>query len=502
MTPTTNEHFNKPRNHGKLSGEDGAGRAGDPGCGAVISLFIRFDGRDIGQAGFIASGSSAVIAAGSLLTCKIMGKSWQHAAAISSSSLAGELLNTGSPDQFAGPSQKNGLREDRIRQAAAFAIDALHAAIEDSIRRGSFPRSGQVRDDRVIVAMSGGVDSSVACLLEKERGLDVIGVTMRLWCEEGQDCDTEPVSCCSPLAIREAREVCHQLRLPHITVDFTEKFENIVVKYFIDEYITGRTPNPCTRCNGVFRFPALIELADAIGAAYIATGHYAGIMRDRGNQCITTSSDREKDQSYMLWSINRKLLDRITFPLAKLEKSETRRIAKAAGLITHARPESQEVCFIPDDDYRRFLSDHAGDLPGEGEIVSSSGKRLGTHSGYINYTCGQRRGLGISHPSPLYVLHTSPERNEVVVGERDELAVSVIIIDSINRFQPLDTDEKCFLLRVRYNSSPVAARIELETADEWRLRMDEPVYGVAPGQSAVIYSGDSLIAGGIIRETG
>ncbi|MFA5809501.1 MAG: tRNA 2-thiouridine(34) synthase MnmA [Thermoleophilia bacterium] len=505
MDSVFKDHFYNPRNAGEMSDADGAGNAGDQDCGAQITIFLRFTDDRISVSRYRASGSSAIIAAGSLLSEMITEMSWNEAAAIAPASLEKGLMSDAGGSSSATESIE-GMSESesgRLARAADFAIEALHGALEDSIRRGNFPNAPGIDENHILVAMSGGVDSSVACLLEKEVGRRVTGVTMRLWTDPDCETDEESATCCSPRAIRDARAACHDLGLAHLTVDYSDTFESEIVDYFTGEYIAGRTPNPCTRCNGVFRFPALVALADRIGAARVATGHYARIIEDEGRGLLARGRDSGKDQSYMLWGISPGLLERLEFPLADREKSETRRLARDAGLTAHARPESQEICFIPDDDYRRFLRTRLDEMPGEGDIVASDGSKLGTHDGYINFTIGQRRGLGVSSAEPLYVLGTSPKDNLVTVGHREELAVNRLLLYEVNSFlspERLATDK--FLVQVRYNSASVAVRLVQANPDEWNIELDEPVYGVAPGQSAVIYLGEAVVAGGIIRSTG
>ena len=504
MDSVFKDHFYNPRNTGEMLDADGVGSAGNQDCGAQITIFLRFADDQICVSRYHATGSSAIIAVGSLLSVMITDMSWNEAAAIAYASLEKSLSyqtagNRSATEPVGAMSESE---SGRLAQAADFAIEALHGAMEDSIRRGNFPKASGIDENHVLVAMSGGVDSSVACLLEKEAGRRVTGITMRLWNDPDCETDEEGATCCSPRAIRDARAACHDLGLAHLTVDYSDTFESEIVDYFTGEYIAGGTPNPCTRCNGVFRFPALVALADMIGAAWVATGHYAHIIEDEGRRLLARGRDFGKDQSYMLWGINPGLLDRLEFPLADREKVETRKIARDAGLIAHARPESQEVCFIPDDDYRRFLKTRLDAMPGEGDIVASDGSKLGRHDGYVNFTVGQRRGLGVSAAEPLYVLSTFPKENLVMVGTREQLAVNRLLLSEVNNFlspERLATDK--FLVQVRYNSAPVTARLVQANPDEWKIELDEPVYGVARGQSAVIYLGEVVAAGGIIRST-
>ncbi len=512
------EHFHRPRNRGQIEA-DASGSAGDEGCGALIRIQIAFAEQVISRAAFEASGSRAAIAAGSLLTSLVTGKSWWEAAALSAEDVAGALGGAGIsgadaalPRERGGAAAEPGEAADTgaaprsapgrlTATAAGFAVDALHAALTDAASRGTLPGMATGADDIVLVAMSGGVDSSAACLLEQRSGARVLGVTMRLWSAPGGSAAETAASCCSPAAERDARAVCHQLGLPHLTVDCSRRFREDVVAGFAREYLSGRTPNPCTACNGGFRFPLLLELAARLGAASIATGHYAQVRQTGAGPVLARAADTVKDQSYMLWGLDPETLARIRFPLGRYRKEETRALARSAGLVTSERPESQDICFIPGGDYRLFLRDFINQrklpLPGKGEIVDASGARIGVHQGYQDYTVGQRRGLGGGAPEPLYVLGTIPERNIVVAGTRAELAVSSVEITGVNRFVPVAEGER-LLAQLRYNSPPVPAR--LATAGEiWKLELEAPVLGVAPGQSAVLYRGETVAAGGVIR---
>ena len=490
------EHFNMPRNRGEIDA-GGTGIAGDEGCGARIRVQVAFGNGFIQQAAFEAEGSRAAVAAGSLITSMIAGGSWLAAAALPAATLSAKL---GGREALRGA----GLRSAGARliaTASGFAVDALHAALTDAARRGTLPAL-QNSAGRVLVAMSGGVDSSVACLLEQRAGREVVGVTMRLAGGPGNAPDAG-AGCCSPDAERDARAVCHQLGLPHLTVDYTGRFREKVIDGFVEEYVAGRTPNPCAACNASFRFPALMELARGLGAGSVATGHYARLAGEAGALSLARAADESKDQTYMLWGVAVADLERIRFPLSEIKKDETRRRARAAGLVTGDRPESQDICFIPEGDYRRFLRDYLRaremPLPGEGDVVDSAGNRIGSHQGYLDYTVGQRRGLGGGAAEPLYVLRTIPERNIVVAGTRPELDVSSVVVGSLNVFSPVAEGET-LQARLRYNSPPVPAHV-ITGGDTWRLQLGKPVTGVAPGQSAVLYRDGAVAAGGVIVST-
>jgi tRNA-specific 2-thiouridylase len=358
----------------------------------------------------------------------------------------------------------------------ALAVEALAAAIGPVFRAA--PDS-----ERVAVAMSGGVDSAVALL---EAGRRAIGVTLRLWIDpDGPDSER---ACCSPDSVRLARATCHRLGLPHVTLDLREQFCRSVVGPFVRDYAAGRTPNPCIRCNGSFRFDRLLAFARRAGAARLATGHYARLVERRGKLLLARARDREKDQSYMLAALDPRLLERLWFPLAELEKNETRARAADAGLEVAVRPESQEACFLAGADYRDFLAHH-GLVSSDGEIVDEDGKRLGRHNGYWRYTPGQRRGLGIaSSAGPLYVLRTRAKKNQVVAGP--EPALERRSVSARGRlYLPLERAEA----KLRYRSPALPAEVE-PTAGGFRLRLLEPAYAVAPGQAAVLYD-DEVVAG-------
>jgi tRNA-specific 2-thiouridylase len=359
------------------------------------------------------------------------------------------------------------------------AADALANALGQLFRAEPDP-------DRVAVAMSGGVDSAVA-LLRAGRG--AIGVTLRLWIDPAAP-DSER-ACCSPEAVIAARETCHALGLPHVTLDLRDEFRRAVVAPFVRGYARGETPNPCIRCNGSFRFAELLAFADRAGASRLATGHYARIVDHRSRRLLARARDPEKDQTYMLARLDPRFLDRIWFPLGEQTKDETRAEAARAGLAVAHRTESQEACFLGGGDYRDFVSRH-GVADSEGEIVDEQGRQLGRHAGFWRFTTGQRRGLGVSSAEPLYVLRTDPGANTVVVGARESLAVETIsargrLYVRVNRAE----------VKWRYRSPAVPAAVE-ETEHGFRLALEAPAYGVAAGQTAVLYDDDVVVGAGLL----
>ena len=339
---------------------------------------------------------------------------------------------------------------------------------------------------RIAVAMSGGVDSAVALL---RSGPAAIGVTLRLWIDpEAPDSER---ACCSPEAVIAARETCHRLGLPHVTLDAREAFRAAIVQPFVDAYARGETPNPCTRCNGSFRFAQLLAFARRAGAARLATGHYARIVEHRGHALLARAVDLEKDQSYMLARLDPRHLPRVSFPLGDQTKEATRAEAERAGLAVARRAESQEACFLGGGDYRDFLG-RQGLEPRLGPVVDEAGATVGTHEGFWRFTSGQRRGLGVSTGKPAYALGSDPATNTVVVGPRASLARREVTASG-----RLFTSVTRSAAKLRYRSPAVDADVET-TADGFRLRLDEPVFGVAAGQTAVLYEGDVVVGAGHI----
>ena len=371
-----------------------------------------------------------------------------------------------------------------LLEAAAVPGEQL---VVDALANALGPVFGSDADpDRIAVAMSGGVDSAVALL---RAGPAAIGVTLRLWIDP--DAPASERACCSPEAVIAARETCHRLGLPHVTLDARESFRAAIVQPFVDAYARGETPNPCTRCNGSFRFAQLLAFARRAGAARLATGHYARIVEHRGRSLLARAIDPRKDQSYMLARLDPRHLGQIWFPLGEQTKEETRAEAERAGLAVARRAESQEACFLGGGDYRDFLERH-GLRPREGRVVDESGAPVGTHQGYWRFTPGQRRGLGVSTGRPAFAVESDPATNTVVVGPRGSLARREVTASGRLFASVTRSDAK-----LRYRSPAVAADVEA-TADGFRLRLDEPAFGVAAGQTAVLYEGDVVVGAGHI----
>jgi tRNA-specific 2-thiouridylase len=362
------------------------------------------------------------------------------------------------------------------------ATDALANAIGPAVRATADP-------GRVAVAMSGGVDSAVALL---KAGPNAVGVTLRLWIDpRASDADR---ACCSPSSVIAARQLCHARGLPHVTLDLRDEFRQTVVDPFVRAYARGETPNPCIRCNGSFRFTELLAFASRIGAARLATGHYARLIERDGRRLLARAVDPAKDQSYMLARLDERSLARLWFPLGEQTKEQTRAEAAAAGLAAAGRADSQEACFLGGDDYRAFLGRH-GLAAAPGNLVDEAGTRVGSHDGFWHFTPGQRRGLGVSAAEPLYAIESRPATNTVVVGPRTSLARTRVSARGHVHAGATRVEAK-----LRYRSPAVPATVE-PTARGFRLILDEPAYGVARGQAAVLYVGDAIVGSGLITSS-
>jgi tRNA-specific 2-thiouridylase len=403
------------------------------------------------------------------------------------------------------------------RHAAQLATDALHRALSaaaasqlplaapSSISRTEGQMATTPAADgrhlpptdspRVAVAMSGGVDSAVAALLERERGSEVVAITVKLWADPETD---GAKACCSPEAVLGARALAHSLGIPHFTLDLEEEFRRRVVDRFVSGYAEGRTPNPCVLCNGEVRLAAMIGLAERLGAGRLLTGHYARIVEDADGPLLASGADTAKDQSYMLAALPPELLDRLGFPLTELTKAEVRAIAERYGLPVARKAESQDLCFLAGQGKRGFLRRHGNLVDREGDVVDRGGRRLGRHRGHHNFTVGQRRGTGVSLNEPAYVLATDAVANTVTIGTREELETSRISIrDAVLHRDGARVDA----VRLRYHSRALPASIGAPGRgrhEALEIELGEAFAGASPGQTAVLLAGETVVGHGTI----
>ena len=483
-------HLQCPVGHGHTPANAYTGAAGGAACGDLIRISIALDpdGPDgvIQDAGFDASGCGATLAAGSAAVSLLRGAPLLSAARIGAEKIAHEL---------------GGLSVAK-RHAAELAADALHRALGGAARGCSrlAPVSG-----RTLVAMSGGVDSAVAALLVARHGNEAVGVTLELWSDPENDGD---LSCCSAQAVRGARELAHELGMPHLSIDLRAEFRAGVVDGWLSDHAEGLTPNPCVRCNGNVRLDAMLELAGRLGSETLATGHYARVVHqqearesaaDAAAPLLRTAVDIAKDQSYVLSALAPESLAQMSFPLGDMHKQQVRGLAERAGLDVAHKRDSQDLCFLAGTRHGDFLERHGGLARRPGTIHDGQGTVLGEHSGAHLYTVGQRHGLGLSGPEPLYVLSTDTRSNTVTVGPRHELLAGAFGL----REATLHRDACCVDgVRVRAHGRRFACRVsgELTAGEHARLdvELDELAERTAPGQFACLYSGDLVVGYGTI----
>ena len=350
--------------------------------------------------------------------------------------------------------------------------------------------------------MSGGVDSSVSAALLVEQGYDVVGMMMRLWSEPGRGPDAPLNRCCTPDQMADARRVADKLDIPFYVVDVQDHFRRTIVQFFIDEHGRGRTPNPCIECNRQIRFGYLLNRAQALGADYLATGHYARVRASDDGYQLLKAVDETKDQSYVLHVLDQDALSRALFPVGDYTKEEVREIAACKDLPVVSKKESMDLCFLGDGDHRRFLEEYAPENAQSGPILTQDGEKLGEHDGLPFYTIGQRKGLGISVGRPLYILYKDVTRNALIVGGRDELGRTELLVRDVNWLSgrppasPIDVEVK-----IRYKARPAAASVTPLEDGRSRVQFDDYVYGATAGQGAIFYDGDVCLGGGLIADS-
>jgi tRNA-specific 2-thiouridylase len=456
------EHLSFPRRRGAVVEHGFDGAAGGAVCGDLVRITLRVAGGRVEDAAFEASGCGAAVAAGSAAVELALGRPVLDVARVSVHDVAEEL---------------GGLSPGKVH-AAELAVDALHVALG----RACYETASLDAGDRVLVAMSGGVDSAVAALLEQRSGAEVVCVTLELWRDADNDAEA---SCCSASAVRVARGVAHRLGLPHLTLDLRDEFRAGVVEPWLAEHRDGLTPNPCIRCNGHVRLDAMLALAGRLGARGLATGHYARVGDDG---LLRPAADEAKDQTYMLAALRRESLARLRFPLGHLRKPEVRALAEEAGLPVARKADSQDLCFLAGTGRAAFFARHGGVEERAGDIVDREGRVLGRHRGHHGFTIGQRKGLQVGGAGePLYVLRTDPRANTVTVGSRAELSTARVPVRAVRLHR--DAGEVA-RVKLRYRSRPVPCRLR-----DGEIELLEPVDGAAPGQTAVFLGGDGAVVG-------
>ncbi len=466
------DHLSSPRGRGALAGAPHSGAAGGAACGDLVRVSVRVEDARVAEAGFDADGCGAAVAAGSAVVELVEGAPLLMAARIGPGDVADAL---------------GGLTPPK-RHAADLAADALHRALGSAARGASLTPNPR----RTLVAMSGGVDSAAAAQLALDAGDEVVAVTLELWADPETD---GAASCCSPQALVGARALAHGMEIPHLTLDLRDRFRAEVVDDFLAGYAAGLTPNPCVRCNGFVRFDAMLSLAQALGAARLATGHYARVCHDEEGPLIRQAADPGKDQSYMLARLDPELLDRLSFPLGGLAKPAVRALARDAGLPVADKRESQDLCFLAGVGRRRFLERRLPQRPGE--IVTRDGRVLGRHDGHAHFTVGQRRGVGVAAPDPLYVLEKDAGSGRVVVGPRSALATERVELEDARLHRDGTRVDRA---KLRYRSRPVPCRVAGGPGrhDSLTLELGEPVEGAAPGQTACLMDGERVVGHGTI----
>jgi len=458
---------------------DGAftGAAGGAACGDLSRVSLVVEEGSIVRVTFDAEGCGATRAATAAVAEMVDGAGVLEAARIGTDEVDGAV---------------GGLTPAK-RHAAQLAADALHRALAQAA--ASAKELATPRGDRVLVAMSGGVDSAVAALLEREAGAEVVGVTLKLWADPQTD---GAKACCSPEAVLGARSLAHSLGMPHLTLDLEEEFRRRVVAEFVEGYADGRTPNPCIACNGEVRIAAMVDLATRLGATHLVTGHYARIVDDGEGPLLAAASDAKKDQSYMLAALPPGLLERVRFPLTELTKPQVREIAARHDLAVARKPESQDLCFLSGQGKADFLLRHGGLREREGDLIDRGGRPVGRHRGHHHFTVGQRRGIGGGAEEPMYVLATDAVANTVTVGPRRELmAETVRVRDAVLHRDGARVDS----VRLRYRARPVPAAVSATGPGrhpELEVRLGEEFAGVSPGQTAVLLAGETVVGHGTI----
>lgn len=451
-----------------------SGSAGGSACGDLVRVSLVARNGSVARATFDAEGCAALSACAAAACEGVEGESLLTVAALSAERIAELVGGLGPPG----------------RHAAELVGDALGRSLSALASSGEAMCPAPATRERVLVAVSGGVDSAVAALIEREHGRDVVAVTLKLWADERTDGSQ---ACCSPEAVRGARALCHSMGIPHFTLDLEAAFRSQVVSAFVSGYRAGETPNPCVVCNGDLRIDAMVELCDRVGATSLVTGHYARVVDDGSGPLLSAAVDDAKDQTYMLSGLRPETLARMRFPLGAMTKPEVRVFASRAGLGVASKRESQDLCFLAGEGKRSFLARHGALADRSGEIVSTSGQFVGEHPGHHHFTVGQRRGLGIATGAPIYVTATDAVANRVTVGAREDLARTTVRLRGARLHRHSGRADR---VKLRYHSAAIPCRLSEAGPGEHReleLELAEPAFGVAPGQTACLLDGDLVV---------
>ncbi len=483
LNPGLMSHFKDPRNVGEVTNADAAGKSGSTVCNNHIRFTARIKNNVITDIRFKAFGCSYTIAASSCLTELVKNKDILESTKVSERELEKCL----------------GKFPDGKKPVLAVTINALQNLVMDYISNTGLKHLYKESSKKVAVALSGGIDSSMAAMILKKEGWDIFGITMKFLPDDYKWKDIAR-TCCSRKDIESARKVCIKLGVPHIVVNMIESFEDLIINPFCSEYMKGRTPNPCIECNRKIKFGLLLDRARMLGACYLATGHYCRIEKSGNEKLfeIRKGIDHSKDQSYVLWRLDQEQASKIKTPMGRLLKEKVKKEVKATFTFLEKKAESQDICFIPEADYHEFLKSRLGPI-GEGKILNTGGETIGTHGGHPFYTIGQRKGLGISHPEPLYVIEIIPEKNIIVAGEKKDLRRKSFLVKDTN-FIAGNPPARIFkaMVKIRYNFKETAASIKIIDENRAEITFSTAQESITPGQSAVFYIDDILVGGGII----
>lgn len=483
LNPILKMHFEDPQNTGTLERYNCLGKDSSLTSGLTIIYYGLIEDGIIKDIRFRAFGCSYTIAASSLMTTLAKNRNFLHAAKISKNDIEEKLGNF--------PTSK----KDSLNVAVGAFYNMLSSYMPYLTKNKLYPEE----DNKIAVAMSGGVDSSMAAKILKDKGFDLIGITMKIIPD-----DTLPsknhITSWMTTDIESARNVCTALEMPHLVIDLSDSFEEKIIEPFCDAYLKGKTPNPCIECNKLIKFGLLLQNCRSLGAKYMATGHYCRVEKDKSSRTfkVRKGNDPLKDQSYVFWKLDQSRLLHIKTPIGSFTKGQIKEKSRDFLSFLEEKEESQDICFIAEDRYQDFLNKRIEKI-NKGKILNTKGKYLGDHRGFPYYTIGQRKGLGISHSEPLYVKKIIPEKNQIIVGEMEELIQDCAYLEDINFISGKPPSKKFTAdVKIRYSSPGVPAKIVLEKDNKAIVYFDKKVSSVTPGQSAVFYDGDTLLGGGII----